>query len=237
MTTDAYGPNCWKRPTLNPACVSCSPGQGWGNSTSVVAPDNGGPGTFSTSSPPATAPIGSPARSAARRWDPQLRRRTRSPWWFSTCRQVAVPPSWVPPKSSQPMKQQLRSPEGQNPSGPRVLRRMYDGVDRVLIERSIVVDPVLNHALRHLRSVKSQRPFDTGSVEFADWRESIAEALDALARVLVFEEDRARAGAEATAAREQGAEVRRRVRSGLARTDTACGHPDGEVAGEVVDAG
>lgn len=78
------------------------------------------------------------------------------------------------------------------------------------IERSLVVAPVLKHALRHLRCVKSQQPPDADSVEFADWRERIAEALDVLAGVLVFTEDRARAGAEATAAREQAAEVRRR---------------------------
>ncbi|MEU5561378.1 hypothetical protein AB0H47_35540, partial [Streptomyces globisporus] len=73
-----------------------------------------------------------------------------------------------------------------------------------------MVDPVLKHALRHLRFVQSQQPSDADSVEFADWRERIAEALDALAGVLVFKEDRARARAEATAAREQAAEVRRR---------------------------
>ncbi|GGV11848.1 hypothetical protein [Streptomyces griseoflavus] len=73
-----------------------------------------------------------------------------------------------------------------------------------------VVDPALKRALRHLRDVKSQQPSDAESVEFADWRESVAGALDALARVLVFEEDRARAGAEAAAALEQAAAIRRR---------------------------
>lgn len=91
----------------------------------------------------------------------------------------------------------------------RVLKVVHDGVDLVSIERSLVVDPVLKHALRHLRSVKSQQPSDADSVEFADWRERIAEALDALACVLVFEEDRVRARAEAAVAREQAAEVRR----------------------------
>jgi hypothetical protein len=33
---------------------------------------------------------------------PQQRRRP-SPWWSSTCRQAAVPPSWVLPKNSQLM--------------------------------------------------------------------------------------------------------------------------------------
>lgn len=86
----------------------------------------------------------------------------------------------------------------------------HDGVDRVPIERSVVVDPVLKHSLRHLRSVKSHPPPTADSVEFADWREQVAGALEALACVLVFEADRARAGAEAAAAREQSAEIRRR---------------------------
>ncbi|ONI55575.1 hypothetical protein DDV98_00780 [Streptomyces sp. IB2014 011-12] len=90
------------------------------------------------------------------------------------------------------------------------MKVVHDGVDRVPIERSLVVDPVVKHALCHLRFVQSQQPSDADSVEFADWRERIAEALDALAGVLVFKEDRARARAEATAAREQAAEVRRR---------------------------
>ncbi|GHF63829.1 hypothetical protein GCM10010504_34870 [Streptomyces griseus] len=90
------------------------------------------------------------------------------------------------------------------------MKVVHDGVDRVPIERSLVVDPVLEHALRCLRSVKSRQPSDGCSAEFADWRERIAEALDALAPALVFEEDRARARAEAAAAREQAADVRRR---------------------------
>lgn len=72
-----------------------------------------------------------------------------------------------------------------------------------------MVDPELKHALRHLRSVKSQQPSDANSVEFADWREQIAEALDALACLLPLEEDRLRAAAEAAAARGQAAEARR----------------------------
>ncbi|AWL42251.1 hypothetical protein B9S64_32295 [Streptomyces sp. SM18] len=86
---------------------------------------------------------------------------------------------------------------------------VHDGVDRVPIERSLVADSVLEHALRRLRSVKSQQPSDACSAEFADWRERIAGALDALAPVLIFEEDRVRARAEAAAAREQAADVRR----------------------------
>ncbi|MFD6275514.1 hypothetical protein ACFWFI_08080 [Streptomyces sp. NPDC060209] len=90
----------------------------------------------------------------------------------------------------------------------RVLKVGHDGVDRVPIERSLVVDPVLKHALSHLRFVKSQQPFNADPVDFADWRERVAGALDALVCVLVFEEDRARARAEAAAALEQATEAR-----------------------------
>ncbi|MEU6953320.1 hypothetical protein [Streptomyces sp. NPDC045714] len=79
----------------------------------------------------------------------------------------------------------------------------------------MVVDPALKHALRLLRSVKSQKPSDGDGAEFADRRERIAESLDALACVLNFEEDRDRAGAEAAAAREHAAEVRRRGEIGV----------------------
>ncbi|MFE4455317.1 hypothetical protein [Streptomyces sp. NPDC056796] len=76
-----------------------------------------------------------------------------------------------------------------------------------------MVDPALTHALRLLRSVKSQKPSDGDLVEFADWRERIAGALDTLACVLNFEEDRDRARAEAAAIREQVAGMRRRGES------------------------
>ncbi|MEU1371659.1 hypothetical protein ABZ454_36935 [Streptomyces sp. NPDC005803] len=78
-----------------------------------------------------------------------------------------------------------------------------------------MVDPALKDALRLLRSVKSQKPSDGDFVEFADWRERIAGALDALACVLNFEEDRDRARAEAAATREQAADVRRRGEIGV----------------------
>jgi hypothetical protein len=48
------------------------------------------------------------------------------------------------------------------------------------------------------------------AAEFTDWREGTAEALDAFACVLISEEGRVRARAEATAAREQASGVRRR---------------------------
>jgi hypothetical protein len=71
-----------------------------------------------------------------------------------------------------------------------------------------VVDRELTAALRDLRVVKSQRPTNGNPGEFADWREKIADSLDALARVLLFAEDQAAARAEAAAARTQAAEIR-----------------------------
>ncbi|ARF72435.1 hypothetical protein B7C62_09235 [Kitasatospora albolonga] len=72
-----------------------------------------------------------------------------------------------------------------------------------------MVDPVLKAGLDRLRAVKSQRPTDPEPGKFADWRERVADALDALARVLPFEEDRIRARAEADAARTQAVDIRR----------------------------
>ena len=116
---------------------------------------------------------------------------------------------------------QLRKTWSEVPATPNVV---HDGVDRVPIGRSLVIDPVVKRALRHLRTVKSQLPSDADPVEFADWRERIAEALDGLGCVLVFEKDRVRAGAEAAAAREQAAEVRRRVET-EANKHRLCGWP------------
>ncbi|MFD9541392.1 hypothetical protein [Streptomyces sp. NPDC060022] len=56
---------------------------------------------------------------------------------------------------------------------------------------------MLKHALRRLRFVKSQKPSDADSAEFAAWRDRIAGALDALSCALVFEEDQISARAEA----------------------------------------
>ncbi|MER5636788.1 hypothetical protein ABT095_07530 [Kitasatospora sp. NPDC002227] len=73
-----------------------------------------------------------------------------------------------------------------------------------------MVDPALKEALRRLRAVKSQRPAGMEPSRFADWREKIADSLDALAVVLPFEEDQVSARAEAVAARAQADEIRRR---------------------------
>ncbi|GAA4831216.1 hypothetical protein GCM10023235_01710 [Kitasatospora terrestris] len=72
-----------------------------------------------------------------------------------------------------------------------------------------MVDPALKAALTRLRTVKSQRPTGMNANEFADWRERIADSLDGLARVLLFEEDQVGARAEAAAARAQADEIRR----------------------------
>jgi hypothetical protein len=87
-----------------------------------------------------------------------------------------------------------------------------------------VVPPELTQALRHLGAVRAHRPAaDAGPVEFADWRERMAGALDALAPALLFEEDRVRVRAEAAAARDEAAAVRRR---GGIRAVSADASPD-----------
>jgi len=50
------------------------------------------------------------------------------------------------------------------------------------------------------------RPADP--CDLAEWREAMAEALDGLARVLLFEADRSDARAEAEAARAEAARLR-----------------------------
>ena len=74
------------------------------------------------------------------------------------------------------------------------------------------VTPELKVALKALRHVRSRRPDDSaGPLAFADWRDDIADALDALSRHLIFEDDRARAAAEAAEAREQAIRIRATV--------------------------
>lgn len=71
------------------------------------------------------------------------------------------------------------------------------------------LNPTLKSALRRLRAARSRRPPDSaGPVEFAEWRDDIAAALEELARVLLFEEDRVQASREAKAARAQAARLR-----------------------------
>ncbi|MBG6103864.1 hypothetical protein IW249_004278 [Micromonospora vinacea] len=57
--------------------------------------------------------------------------------------------------------------------------------------------------------MRSMRPADpVDPCDLAEWREAMAEALDGLARVLLFEADRNGARAEAEAARGEAAQLR-----------------------------
>lgn len=72
--------------------------------------------------------------------------------------------------------------------------------------------PELLAALRNLREVRSGRPLDECNAEaFAAWRERIADALDSLAVVLIYSEDRQRAVEESEAARAEAARIRSRL--------------------------
>ena len=74
------------------------------------------------------------------------------------------------------------------------------------------ISPELRAALRALRKVRSEKPSGGSRTEaFAAWREKVAEALESLAQLLVFPEDRRRAADEAREARAEAA----RVRAGL----------------------
>ncbi|MFF0292422.1 hypothetical protein ACFYST_02425 [Kitasatospora sp. NPDC004614] len=74
-----------------------------------------------------------------------------------------------------------------------------------------MVDPALKAALVRLRAVKSQRPTGAEPRELADWWEKIADLLDSLAAVFLFEDDRVKAAAEAEAARARADEIRERL--------------------------
>ncbi|TDC30298.1 hypothetical protein E1211_24435 [Micromonospora sp. 15K316] len=75
--------------------------------------------------------------------------------------------------------------------------------------RSLVVRGPLKAATRELRRVRSMRPAGPADpCDLAEWREAMAQALDGLARVLLFEADRSDARAEAEAARAEAARLR-----------------------------
>lgn len=72
----------------------------------------------------------------------------------------------------------------------------------------------LRAALRYLRKVRSEHPGCGCTCEdYAAWREKIANALDLLALVLIYEEDRQRAREEARAARDEAIKIRRELRT------------------------
>lgn len=66
-------------------------------------------------------------------------------------------------------------------------------------------------ALVELRRVRRLKPAEDDSCAYADWREQIAAALESLAGVLLYEDDRQRAITEAEQARHQAADVRARL--------------------------
>jgi hypothetical protein len=68
------------------------------------------------------------------------------------------------------------------------------------------VPPELSTALRALRQVRSEKPGEgLGPEAFAAWRVRVAEALESLAPLLLFAEDRELAESEARAARAEAA--------------------------------
>ncbi|MGZ3142449.1 hypothetical protein ACVDFE_10725 [Lentzea chajnantorensis] len=70
----------------------------------------------------------------------------------------------------------------------------------------------LKRALGNLRAVRAQRPDGPSTtLTYAQWRDHMADALDALAETLLFSADRDRAAAEATAARREAAAIRARL--------------------------
>ncbi|GAA0981656.1 hypothetical protein Q7689_07935 [Nocardiopsis tropica] len=80
-----------------------------------------------------------------------------------------------------------------------------------------MIDPAFKRALRHLRAVKSERPSEADSIKFSQWRERIAEALEAIASAAPTEKLQRQARLEAEAARAQA----RRPRGPKQRCDSA----------------
>jgi hypothetical protein len=75
------------------------------------------------------------------------------------------------------------------------------------------ISPELRAALRALGRVRSEKPDGEPDTEaFAAWRVKIAEALESLAPLLVFPEDRQRTADEAREARATAARIRARLR-------------------------
>lgn len=79
----------------------------------------------------------------------------------------------------------------------------------------VPVTPELRAALRRLREVRSQKPSgEVHSESYAAWREKIADALDSLALVLIYQEDRKKAASEAIVARAEAARIRAGLKKG-----------------------
>ncbi|WP_329429333.1 hypothetical protein OG339_11425 [Streptosporangium sp. NBC_01495] len=71
----------------------------------------------------------------------------------------------------------------------------------------------LRDALRAVREIRLQKPTEGElTEEFALWREKMADALQSLSRVLLFDEDRIKAAGEAEVARAEAARIRRKLK-------------------------
>ncbi|WP_153040083.1 hypothetical protein [Actinoplanes sp. TFC3] len=69
--------------------------------------------------------------------------------------------------------------------------------------------PELRAALQSLRQIRSEKPVGDYTLEsYAVWRDSIADALESLSAVLLYDEDRRKAVAESIAARNEAASIR-----------------------------
>ncbi|WP_148086473.1 hypothetical protein [Micromonospora sp. HM5-17] len=67
----------------------------------------------------------------------------------------------------------------------------------------------LRAALENLRKTRSERPAgDYDPESYAAWRDRIADALESLSTVLLYDEDRRKAIAESIAARSEAAKIR-----------------------------
>lgn len=69
--------------------------------------------------------------------------------------------------------------------------------------------PELRAALQNLRRIRSERPVgDCDPESYAVWRDRIADTLESLSAVLLYDEDRRKAVAESVAARNEAANIR-----------------------------
>lgn len=72
--------------------------------------------------------------------------------------------------------------------------------------------PELRAALQNLRRIRSERPVgDCDPESYAVWRDRIADALESLSAVLLYDEDRRKAVAESVAARNEAANIRAKL--------------------------
>ncbi|BCJ52808.1 hypothetical protein Asp14428_42830 [Actinoplanes sp. NBRC 14428] len=73
----------------------------------------------------------------------------------------------------------------------------------------MALPPELHAALRNLREIRSEKPVGVYDPEsYAAWRDRIADALESLSTLLLYDEDRRKAAAESIAARNEAANIR-----------------------------